>query len=279
MFLEPISTEVVYQISKENDRKFLQDHFKVFYISLSESQCSPGAVFEEIEGIICRCFSGIKTPYHNIILGCPKSDNLDACIEEQLRYFKEVNVPFSWYLDEDSSLEFEQRLRDYGFQDAGVFQGGLSLLDKNYPDFEIAYDCELKLVEDDADMKEFNDLVCSIFGIEGESRDLHKIFLWNATKDLQHPMYHWIAKKQGKVVSALSSLVEGDIVSFWNGASLVEARRQGFCSALGSVALKSAISKGCTVGVSYLTSEGMAFGICTQFGFQSKWRFRVFLMQ
>ncbi len=279
MFLEPISTEIVCQISKEDDRKCLKNHFKTFYVSLSESQCIPGAVFEEIEGGVYRCLSGIKTPYHNIILGFLKSDNLDMYIEEQLQYFKEAKVPFAWYIDEDSNLEFEQRLRDYGFQDEGVFQGGMSLLDKSYPDPEIAYDCELKLVEDDVAMEEFNDLVCSIFGIEGESRELHKIFLWNATKDLEHPMYHWIAKKQGKVVSALSSLIEGDIVSFWNGASLLEARRQGFCSALGLFALKSAISKGCTTGVSYLTSEGMAFGICTKFGFQSEWHFRVFLIQ
>lgn len=66
-------------------------------------------------------------------------------------------------------------------------------------------------------------------------------------------------------------------MSFWNGASLPEIRRQGLSTALRYFALRDAISKGCCFGASYLMSDGLAFGICSKLGYQTKWRFNAFL--
>ncbi len=275
MFIGPVSTEIVYQIPNEDERQVLQEHFNLFYIILSENPLVPEAAFKTINGIQ-RCLSGIPAPYHNAVLGCPKN-NWDKCIDEQLNYFHTAKLPFVWYVDEDSSPDFKQRLLDHGFQDGGIFRGVIGFLDKPIPIPEIPDDCALELVKDEAGMEEFNDLVCTVFAIAGESKDLYKKVMWSATKNEHHAMFHWIARKQGKAVSAVSTMIEGEMVSFWNGASLPEIRQQGLNTALRRFALKDAMSKGCHVGSSYLMSEGMAFGICSKLGYQTKWRFNTFL--
>ena len=90
-------------------------------------------------------------------------------------------------------------------------------------------------------------------------------------------MYHWVARKNGQMVSAVSTLIEGDTASFWNGASLPTVRKQGLSTALRQLALQHAVSKGCRMGTSYLMAEGLALGICTKLGYETKWRFNAFL--
>ncbi len=126
-------------------------------------------------------------------------------------------------------------------------------------------------------MEEFNELICLVFSIQEESKALYKEVLWKAAKNKEHPMFHWVARKQGKVVSAVSTLVEADMVSFWNGASLPEVRRQGLSTALGYFALRSTSLKACRIASSYLTKEALAFGICSSLGGETKWRFNAFL--
>lgn len=255
MFTEPVSTEIVYQISDEEQRKVLKDHFNFLFIILSENQLVPHAVFEEKDGIQ-RCLSGIPVPFHNAVIGCPENGNWDETISEQIRFFNEAKMPFVWYLDEESNSEFKKKLLDYGFLDGGIFKGVIGNLDKPIPNPEVPSDCVLELVENESAMDEFNNLVCAVFGIQGVSKDMYKKIMWEATKNKHHPMFHWLARKEGKAVSALSTLIEGNVVSFWNGASLPEIRRQGLSTALRRLALQDAVSKGCQIGTSYLMSEG-----------------------
>ncbi len=274
--MEPPANEMVYQISDEEQRQILQNHFDLFYVILAESRLIPNAVFEN-KGGIQRCLSGIPVPYNNAILGCPEEKLWDMCINEQVHYFNDAKMPFIWCLDEESNPEFKKKLLDHGFQDGGIFRGVLGILDRPIPNPEVPDGCTLELVEDESVMDEFNEVICNTFGIQGVSKDLYKKVLWEATQHEQHPMFHWLARKEGKAVSAVSTLIEGNVVSFWNGASLSEVRRQGLSLALRRLALKDATSKGCRIGVSYLMSEGLAFGICTKLGYQTKWRFNVFL--
>ncbi len=276
MFTEPVSTEIICQVSNEDQRQILQEHFNLLYLMLTENHFVPNAAFETIKGVR-RCLSGIPVPYHNAVFGCPENTNWDECIDEQLSFFNEAKMPFVWYLNEEVSPEFKQKLLAHGFQDGGIFRGVIGALDKPIPSPEIPDDCVLELVQDEAAMEEFNELVCATFGIDGESRGMYKTVLWNATKTTDSTMFHWIARKQGKAVSALSTLIEGDVVSFWNGASIPEIRRQGLSTALRCLALKDATSRGCRLGVSYLMAEGLAFGICSKLGYQTKWRFNVFV--
>jgi hypothetical protein len=275
MFTVPAAPEIVYQISDEEQCKILQDHFNLLYVILAENHPIPDAVFERA-GDIQRCYSGIPVPFHNAVLGVP-SEKEDECIQEQKAFFQKRQMPFVWYVPEDTSPEFKAKLLEQGFQDGGIFKGVIGLLDKPIPSPEVSSDCTLERVESESAMEEFNDLVCDTFGIQGEAKGLFMKVMCEAAKNESHPMFHWLARKEGKAVSALSTLIKGDVVSFWNGASLPQMRRQGFSTALRRLALQDAISKRCRVGTSYLMSEGLAFGICSKLGFETKWRFHVFL--
>lgn len=276
MFIEPVSTEIVQYISSENHHQVLKEHFNLFFRLLAENKLTADATFETVDGIQ-RCLSGIPYPFNNALFGAPERGHWDTCIRKQIAYFKEAKVPFVWFLDEESSLEFKKRLLDCGFQDGGIFRGVVGVLGRPIPVPEIADDCVLELVQDESAMDEFNELVCSTFGIQGISKEYYRQVAWNAMKNTRYPMFHWIARKQGRVVSAVSTFVEGDVVSFWNEATLPQMRRQGLSTALCSLALNDAISKGCRIGASYLMADGMALGICTKLGYQTKWRFNVFL--
>lgn len=276
MIINSVSREMAHQVSDKEQRQILQNHFNLLYILLAENQLIPEAVFETKNGIK-RCLSGIPVPFHNAVMGSPEKSQWDQTIKEQFTYFSAAKMPFVWYIDEESNPEFKEKLLAYGFQDNGIFKGVIGGLDNAIPSPTVPNNCVLERVKNESVMEAFNDLVCATFGIHGVSKDLYKKFLWESTQNKRHPMCHWLARKEGKVVSALSTLIEGNVVSFWNGASLPEIRRQGLSTALRCLALKEAISKGCRFGASYLMSEGLAFGICSKLGFQLKWRFNVFL--
>ena len=92
-------------------------------------------------------------------------------------------------------------------------------------------------------------------------------------------LFTWAAKKDGKVVSCLTTLIDGGLVSFWNGATQEQYRRQGLSTNLRKTALNHAVTKGCHTGSSYLMAEAMALGICKSLGYQSKWQFEVYLQE
>ncbi|MES2198913.1 MAG: GNAT family N-acetyltransferase, partial [Chlamydiota bacterium] len=254
----------------------LQDHFILSYALFTENKIISSAVFETKDGIT-YCLSGIPYPFLNVVFGAPKKEHFEECIQKQTEYFNEVKMPFVWYLDEGAHPEFEKKLLDHGFQDGGIFRGVIGPLDKPIPHVDIPSNCLLELVTTESSMDDFGELVCDTFALQGLSRDLYKKALWDATKRESRTMVHWLARKDGKAVSAVSTLIDGDVVSFWNGASLPDERWQGLNTALRYLALEDAIEKGCHFGTSYLMSEGMALGICSKLGYQTKWRFRVFL--
>jgi hypothetical protein len=275
MFTEPVSTEIVCQVSDQDQRQLLQKHFELFYAILPENRFIPDAVSETAHGVL-RCLSGVPMPYLNVVFESPDSAaDGDACIEQQLAYFHKAKMPFVWYVSEEGGSEFKEKLIRHGFQDVGVFRGVIGPLDQPIPTPEVPDGCSIELIQDEAALDEFNELVGSTFGFSEESKALFKQALRKAAD--AGTMFHWGFRKEGKIVSALSTFIEGNMVSFWNGASVPEVRKQGCSTALRRLALQHAVARGCRVGASYLMAEGLAFGICSKLGYQTKWRFNAFL--
>jgi hypothetical protein len=192
-------------------------------------------------------------------------------------YFQTAKLPFVWYVDENGNQELKQRLIQHGFENEGVFQGVIGFLNHPMSATEIPNDCTLELVQDEKTLDEFNELVSATFGINGPNKDLFKTVLSQKANNAEPKMFHWIARKQGKVVAALSTLIEGHIVSLWNGATSFENRRSGLCTALSCLAIQDAMSRGCEIGISYLMSDALAMGISQQLGGEIQWRFNIFL--
>jgi hypothetical protein len=267
--------EYVYKMSDVEQLQMLNKQFKHFYRVLVDYQYVPHASYEKI-GSLERYFSGLPTINFNAVIGWLKNpQEYDACITEELQFFG--STPFFWYVDEDATFEFKEALKKHGFIDAGIFRGVMGPLDAPIASTSIADDCVLEMVEDEKTMEEFNDLVCRVFDLGSPTKEAYKEMLWNLTQEKDRQWYHWVARKQGRVVSAVSTMIQDGIVSFWNGASEPELRKHGLSTALRRYSLQHAMANGAGFGSSYLMSEGLAFGICSKLGYTTKWRFHAFV--
>lgn len=268
-------TENVYQVSDEQQLQLLKKQFSWIYHLVIAHHYVPQAHYEKM-GALERYFSGLPTINFNAVMGWLKDPKeYDGRIEEELKFFG--NIPFFWYVEEDASPEFKETLKKHGFVDAGIFRGVIGPLDTPVASTPIPEDCVLEMIQDEKTMEEFNDLVCSVFDINDPTEGAYKEILWNLTQEKERQWYHWVARKQGKVVSAVSTMIQDGIVSFWNGASSPELRKQGLSTALRRFSLQHAMAHGARFGSSYLMSEGLAFGICSKLGYKTKWRFHAFI--
>jgi predicted GNAT family acetyltransferase len=259
--LDPVSAE----------EKILQDHFASFYRILAENKSVPDAIFEESYGTF-RCLSGLTERFYNAVIGAPKNSP-KACIQEQKKFFQEKNFPFVWFLTTSIYPSFEKALMEEGFQNIGTFKGVIGSLPKlQEPIVPIGY--TLERIEDEAALTEFNDLLCGEFDLQETTKGPLKKALLDFSGKY---MYHYGVRKEGKLVSILSTFIEGNLVSFWNTTTLSEERKKGLSTALLTLALKDATQKGCTTGASYLMTDGMALGICEKLGYETQWEFHLFL--
>jgi GNAT superfamily N-acetyltransferase len=274
MISEPIP---VVQVSHEEQRQALKNHFALYYQLLAKSGFHLHSSYETEEGVE-RARSGIPFSSHNAVLNYPKENsNWDECIHKQLQFFQVAKTPFVWYIDEGVDSSLQEKLRSHGFQDGGVYQGMIGYLTSPLPLPGIPDGWSLDLVKNESDMDAFQEIISKAFSFDKKVSDLYRKAMWMGAESDSPKMYHWIARHDGKPVSILTTMIVGEEVSFWNAASLPEYRRQGFSSALRRFALRDAFSRGCRVGMSYLFSDHLALGICRQLGYEIRWRFRIFI--
>jgi hypothetical protein len=248
----------------------LRNSFSTFYRSLS-------LLTEENRGIQ-RHFSGMRMPYQNAVIGCPDSPSLwVAGIEEELAFFAAADRRFVWYVDETAPQMFKEMLLGKGFTDEGMLRGVIGPLAQPIPEPRVDEGYSIERVQDLEAIERFSGVVSEIFGIAEQDRSRYRSFLWESAQASPPLMAHWAVRKENRIVSALTTLMDGDLVSFWNGATLPEERKKGLSTALRFLALRDAIRRGCTQGTSYLMTGGMSFGICSKLGFQTKWRFHAFV--
>jgi hypothetical protein len=228
-------------------------------------------------------------PYHNIVLGVPAIvATWDKFIEEQIAYFRAHNVPFVWLVDEDVRDEFnletaptavsrfKQKLITHGLKENGIIKGvSGSLNSRAAPTTDL---CQIEAVQDRASLAEFSNLVCDTRAIQGQARADYEQAMWHECSQSPPKMHHYVARKEGKVVSAISTFVDGNIISIWNLATEPVYRKQGLSTALCCYALH-ARPTGCTLAASYLTPSAMALGICQKLGFTTTCHFHAFVHQ
>ncbi len=272
MYIEPIQTEYVYQVSDEEKLQMLNNHFNEVFSWFCNSHFETSARSMIVDGIH-RHASGIPYPFLNMVLGNPKGDS----IQKNLTHFHLLDLPFVWYVDVSSDPHYKRELIAHGFEDIGIFQGVIGPLNKMIPEPKIPEGCTIELVDTESAMDEFNALICETFEVNEASKILYRNVLWKLANTEPPKMFHWMARKEGVAVSAISTCVDGPIVSFWNGASAPQFRRQGFSTAIRRTALKDAVSRGCRFGASYLMPNSPAMGICTKLGYEPKWQFHGFL--
>ena len=271
----PPQIECVHQISDEQQLQLLKNHFSHVYRLFVEYKHVPEARYEKADELE-RYFSGLPMVNFNAVMGWLRdAEEYDARIEEELAFFG--NTPFFWYVEEEASSEFKEALQKYGFIDAGIFRGVLGALDAPIAFTAVPEDCTLEMVQDESTMGEFGELVAQVFGIKDATKGAYQKMLWDLAQEKEAQWYHWVARKEGQVVSAVSTMIQDGVVSFWNGASDPKLRKLGLNTALRRLSLQHAIAQGARFGSSYLMAEGLAFGICSKLGYKTKWRFHAFV--
>lgn len=253
--------------SHSSPRSVVASHFVSFYKTLSESSQYPYKSFVQV-GNLSTVTSSSSLYYNNAVIDRVIEDNStwDQCIQKQCDHYASLGVRFVWYVDVEVNPAFYEQITMRGFQDVGVFQGVMGNLGK-LPQLNMADHCTLVCVETDEQMQHYNKLTSTVFGSDSIEIPL-----------LQSNTYHFLAYVDNKPVSAVSLYIEGDLVSFWNGVTLLEYRKKGLSTALRCYALQLATSKGCTTGISYLMATSGAVGICKKIlGYETHWEYRTFV--
>lgn len=271
-----IPFEKVEQYSDQEVLRLLYCHCDLFYKMLTEVKFIPEASAGYAEGVY-HSLSGAPHCYHNYVRGVPSAEEKwDETIQKQLAFFHQSNTPFIWCVDESESQKFRNKLVQYGFQDGGILQGVIgNCLDMTFSKKEFS-GIDFEPVKDIETLKAFNGVISKHFGMNPETSQFYEKFSWEASQGDSPKLYHWVAKKGNEVIATISSLIEGEMVSLWNGATVSAFRRQGISTALVQMAIEHAIAKGCTIGMSYLMAECLALGISRQLGAQVRWRFHAF---
>jgi hypothetical protein len=254
--------------------QLLQEHFKYQYSRILSSKLAPSAKMEEKDGVL-TVITGVPYAFLNTVSGYPK-DNHETFIADKKTEFKNLGLPFAWFIDENHGADFKQKLLRLGFQDAGVFQGVIGKLDKKLEPAVLNSEYQIEQLTSPEGINDFNEFVCCHFGLQSPAKEMYGKILYNEASGTNATMAHWCIRRDKEIVSGVSTLIQGDMVSFWNGATAVPLRRSGLSTALRKAALAAAIDKGCSVGASYLMSEGLALGICRKLGYEPRWRFNVY---
>lgn len=246
----------------------LRRHFNLYYKMAAEAKCLPEAGWQVMGGTT-RYYTGINNLFCNVVIGLPKG-SWDEVIEQEIAFFTKHKQSFVWYLDEKANTHFKEKLKENGFRYVGLFQGVIGSLDASYVLPKLEDGVTIEQVQDEVTIDACVELLCHTFHVPKEYK--------KAMCGLPG-LFHWAAKKEGRVISCLSTLVDGGVVSFWNGATYEQYRRRGLSTALRKLALNHAISNGCHTGASYLMAEALALGICKGLGYQPKWRFEVYKLE
>lgn len=264
-------------ISDAELMKVLKDHFFSFYQLIANAKLVPEASFEETDNLL-RCLTGTPFFLFNGILDSSElRGDYDRCIDDQKKYFAKAKLPFVWFVEEGTNPELESSLQRKGFTSPGIFRGIASNLNQLLlpPPQKLSY--AIEVISDGKMLDKFGNFLGASFGMDEKTTGmLKRVLALDALKG--RPRFkHWVALKNGEIVSSISSLVKEKNVSIWNGATSEQFRRQGICTALAHELLEDAMKRGCHIATSYLMSDAQAFGISTKLGFQTKWRLKAYI--
>lgn len=217
---------------------------------------------------VVRSFVGNMNSIDNMIFDWDPQEEWDKQekswddrIREQIRFFSDREIPFTWHLEEDHHPDLREALERNGFRNdsSTLCLGGV--LDESLPQEPVPDGYEIAHVETEEDLKLFTSLAFKIFAEEGEEEGEY-------LKLYQNPSWnHWMVKDAtGKVVSIRSTLITDQSMSFWNGATDEDHRCKGLNSSLARVCMVDAAKKGCKIWSSFLDSGSMAEGLLTKLG-------------
>ena len=228
---------------------------------------APQVQFHETEYLKRLTTKVPHSRWNGVFLAHLTEDNVDEKIQENLEYFKELQLPWSWYIGPSSRpLDLQQRIEEYGLTHRHLMPGMAVELDSMRDDFCTPPDFTVKQVRDLGVLRDFVDVASKIMDLFKEQR--YEFFLYEATAifDEEVPRYDYVGYLDGVPV-ATSILVCSEAVAGVNTVcTLPEARGKGIGTEMSMVTLREARSLGYKVGV--LLSSEMGHGVYRKIGFE-----------
>ena len=228
---------------------------------------APQVHFNETENIK-RMTTKVPHPMWNgVFLARLTEENVDEKIRENIEYFKELQLPWSWFIGPSSRpLDLQHRIEEYGLTKKHLMPGMAVELESMRDDFTTPSGFVVKQVRDLGVLRDFVDVASQIMNLfMGQT---YEFFLYEATAifDEEIPRYDYVGYLDDVPV-ATSILVCSETVAGVNTVcSLPEARGRGIGTEMSMVTLRKARSLGYKVGV--LLSSEKGYGVYKKIGFE-----------
>ncbi len=219
---------------------------------------------------LTRIYSGICHPlFNSVIIRESNPQQFLSQLPQMTDFFSKRHTPFiCWWLPKDElPLQVESTLNDFGFYSPGLYSGvamPLTMLHKKKPELEVHV--RIEKITSQAQYQDFNSILCNTFKTPKRMhQDMYDMFY-----DLgpSAPWTHYIGYLHEAPVSILTVHANQGIAGIYNGCTILEARRQGICSAMIKHALYEAKKEDNYLAVAQVIAADMSRGILEKIGFK-----------
>lgn len=253
----------------DNAYSSLYDHWDSFYQYIRNYCQNPRIKYKE-NGSKC-IYTGIDFPFLNAVYSTDAElENIDTHIADNIEFFK--GSPFAWYVNENE-VKLEKKLQEFGFTTPGSFYGmsGSKKSNKSISDKNI----NVELVKNEEMLNVFQEIIKESFVfsdvVAHDYRSLMSDLQW------QGKIKNYIAYYKGMPCATLSTVERANTLSFWNGATREEFRRNGLCSFMAQNIMHLDCNANISTYLTYLMSDAMAMWICKNFGLNRQWSFKPYI--
>jgi predicted GNAT family acetyltransferase len=212
-----------------------------------------------------------KVPYplfnHVYLTRLPKEEDVDARIEELRKLFASHQLPLMWSVGPFSRPSaLGSHLESHGFRRVEELPG--MALDLKALNEDIAFPSELAIerVRNAEVLSEFVEVMrvgyeMPEFTVDGLFEVFSAVGLTN-----ESPWRNYVGRSDGEVLTTASLALVAGIAGIYNVATVPEARRRGFGTAMTLAALGEAHELGYRIGILQSSAEGL--GVYRRLGFE-----------
>ena len=205
--------------------------------------------------------------WNGVFLSRLTEENVDEKIMENIEYFKELQLPWCWFIGPSSRpLDLQQRIKEYGLTQEYLMPGMALELASMNDDFTTPPGLIVKQVNDLGSLRDFVDVASNVMPLFKEHP--YEFYLYEAMSifDDEIPKIDYVGYLDGMPV-ATSTLVCSEAVAGVNiVCTLPEARGKGIGTEMSLVTLRAARVLGYKVGVLLSTDKG--HGVYRRIGFE-----------
>jgi GNAT superfamily N-acetyltransferase len=235
---------------------------------------APQVQFYETD-IIKRLTTKVSHPMWNgVFLAKLTEENVDEKIKENIGYFKELELPWVWFIGPSSRPhDLQKRIEEYGLTHNFIMPGMAVELESMRDDFSTPPELKVKLASDLGTLRDFVDVASKVMKLfMGQT---YEFFLYEATAifDDEIPRYDYVGYLNDIPVATSTLVCSETVAGVQIVCTLPEARGRGIGTEMTMATLRKAQSLGYKVGVLQTSEMGhkvyrkIGFKECCEMGF------------